>query len=258
MRLNLLSFAMQVFIPTVHLCSKQDRAVMAWCIHSSHQPLLWCTASTGRRRPSSFVQWSAAFLLPLRLHPSYSVPPGHIQGWLGWPSHHHRRKPHTQSAVALGARIPVSWVWRGDNLWTINLILNMYCKYVCICIAWDMCNYSVIFLIWQVLHIPDIDWESSGLAPSVPNSGIHVPEIECPLSPEEFAQLQGAVDPLSSRNLGVDTYLAALQYMQGIGYRWFFSSIHLPFTNTWRVTVIPTVFNKCNVVGENALSCFFF
>ncbi|XP_063067584.1 uncharacterized protein LOC134459214 isoform X2 [Engraulis encrasicolus] len=71
----------------------------------------------------------------------------------------------------------------------------------------------------EVLHIPDIDWESSGLAPSVPNSGIHVPEIECPLSPEEFAQLQGAVDPLSSRNLGVDTYLAALQYMQGIGYR---------------------------------------
>ncbi|KAL6463170.1 hypothetical protein MHYP_G00275610 [Metynnis hypsauchen] len=36
------------------------------------------------------------------------------------------------------------------------------------------------------LNIPKIDWESSGLLPSDSNSGIHVPEIECPLTADEL------------------------------------------------------------------------
>ncbi|KAF0043700.1 hypothetical protein F2P81_005037 [Scophthalmus maximus] len=67
-------------------------------------------------------------------------------------------------------------------------------------------------------HIPQIDWESSGLIPSDPNCGIQVPEIECTLSPVELAGLNAAVDPLVSTSLVADVYLAALQYMYSIGY----------------------------------------
>lgn len=75
-----------------------------------------------------------------------------------------------------------------------------------------------IFLILQDQHIPQIDWESSGLIPSDPNCGIQVPEIECTLSPVELAGLNAAVDPLVSTSLVADVYLAALQYMYSIGY----------------------------------------
>ncbi|XP_078794479.1 uncharacterized protein LOC144988211 [Oryzias latipes] len=68
------------------------------------------------------------------------------------------------------------------------------------------------------LNIPQIDWESSGLVCSDPNSGISVPEIECPLSQQELAGLTAAVNPLGSANLGVDVYLATLQYLQSIAY----------------------------------------
>ncbi|KAI4800296.1 hypothetical protein KUCAC02_013341 [Chaenocephalus aceratus] len=66
----------------------------------------------------------------------------------------------------------------------------------------------------QDLQIPLIDWESSGLVSIVPNPGIQVPEIESPLTPVEFDGLKDAVDPLESTSLGIDTYLAAMQYMQ--------------------------------------------
>lgn len=69
------------------------------------------------------------------------------------------------------------------------------------------------------LHIPVIDWESSGLIPSDPNCGIHVPESDCPLTPDELAGLCAAVDPMGpSTCMGVDRYLAALEYMHRIGY----------------------------------------
>ncbi|XP_052464888.1 uncharacterized protein LOC128021616 isoform X1 [Carassius gibelio] len=69
------------------------------------------------------------------------------------------------------------------------------------------------------LQIPQIDWESSGLIPSDTNSGIQVPEIECPLSSEELNELKAAVDPMQpSGNFGADVYIATLQYMHSIGY----------------------------------------
>nr|XP_029131207.1 uncharacterized protein LOC114917255 [Labrus bergylta] len=70
----------------------------------------------------------------------------------------------------------------------------------------------------QDLDIPHIDWESSGLVQSDPNSGIQVPETECPLNPVEFAGLKAVVDPMRSTSLGADVYVAALQYMNSIGY----------------------------------------
>ncbi|XP_076836033.1 uncharacterized protein LOC143481770 [Brachyhypopomus gauderio] len=69
------------------------------------------------------------------------------------------------------------------------------------------------------LSIPLIDWECSGLPPSDSNSGVHVPEIECPLTADELAGLKAAIDPMrQSTSLGADIYFAALQYMQNIGY----------------------------------------
>ncbi|CAL8345286.1 unnamed protein product [Merluccius merluccius] len=73
------------------------------------------------------------------------------------------------------------------------------------------------------LHIPPIDWEDSGLIPD-PNCGVHVPESDYPLMPEELAGLHAAglhaaVDPLApSTCMGVDIYMAAVQYMQNLGY----------------------------------------
>ncbi|XP_056443363.1 uncharacterized protein LOC130380193 [Gadus chalcogrammus] len=68
------------------------------------------------------------------------------------------------------------------------------------------------------LHIPHIDWEDSGLIPD-PNCGVHVPESDYPLRPEELAGLHAAVDPLApSTCMGVDIYMAAVQYMQSLGY----------------------------------------
>ncbi|CAL8370479.1 unnamed protein product [Boreogadus saida] len=64
------------------------------------------------------------------------------------------------------------------------------------------------------LHIPHIDWEDSGLITD-PNCGVHVPESDYPLRPEELAGLHAAVDPLApSTCMGVDIYMAAVQYMQ--------------------------------------------
>ena len=71
----------------------------------------------------------------------------------------------------------------------------------------------------QDLHIPVIDWECSGLIPSDPDSGVHVPESDCPLTPEGLAELHAAVDPMGpSSSVGVDKYLAALEYMQCRGH----------------------------------------
>lgn len=71
----------------------------------------------------------------------------------------------------------------------------------------------------QALNIPQIDWESSGLVVSDPNLGVQVPEIECPLSPEELAGLKAAVNPMElSTSFGADVYLRALEYIQSIGY----------------------------------------
>lgn len=50
-----------------------------------------------------------------------------------------------------------------------------------------------------------------------PNSGVQVPEIECPLSPGELSGLNDAVSQLRSSNFGADIYLVALQYLQTIG-----------------------------------------
>ncbi|MEQ2300487.1 hypothetical protein AMECASPLE_026007 [Ameca splendens] len=60
------------------------------------------------------------------------------------------------------------------------------------------------------IQVPQIEWESSGLIPSEPNSGVLVPEVECPLSPCEFSGLSSTVNPLSVTTLGVDYYLATL------------------------------------------------
>ncbi|CAL8270224.1 unnamed protein product [Arctogadus glacialis] len=68
------------------------------------------------------------------------------------------------------------------------------------------------------LHIPHIDWEDSGLIPD-PNCSVHVPESDYPLRPEELAGLHAAVEPLApSTCMGVDIYMAAVQYMQSLGY----------------------------------------
>ncbi len=77
----------------------------------------------------------------------------------------------------------------------------------------------LIHLFSQNLQIPQIDWESSGLIPSHTNSGIQVPEIECPLRSEERNELKAAVDPMQpSEHFGADVYVATLQYMHSIGY----------------------------------------
>lgn len=71
--------------------------------------------------------------------------------------------------------------------------------------------------IFQGLCIPHIDWEGSGLISHDPNCGVHVPENECPLSSEEMAGLRAAVNPLGpSTCLGVDIYLAALEYVRSV------------------------------------------
>lgn len=68
-------------------------------------------------------------------------------------------------------------------------------------------------------HIPLIDWESSGLTPSDPNCVVHVPQTDCPLTPDDLAGLSAAVDPMGhSTCMGVDRYLAALEYKHSIGY----------------------------------------
>ena len=52
-----------------------------------------------------------------------------------------------------------------------------------------------------------------------PNCGVHVPESDYPLGSEELAGLHAAVDPLApSTCMGVDIYMAAVQYMQTLGY----------------------------------------
>lgn len=64
-----------------------------------------------------------------------------------------------------------------------------------------------------------IDWESSGLVTGEPNCGVHVPETDCPLRPDELAGLSAAVNPMANSTcMGVDGYLAALEYMHSIGY----------------------------------------
>ncbi|CAM4570665.1 unnamed protein product [Leuciscus chuanchicus] len=69
------------------------------------------------------------------------------------------------------------------------------------------------------LQIPLVDWESSGLIPCDPNCGVHVPESDCHLRPDDLAGLSAAVDPMGpSTCMGVDKYLAALEYMHSIGY----------------------------------------
>lgn len=69
------------------------------------------------------------------------------------------------------------------------------------------------------LHIPMVDWKSIGLTPCDPNCGVHVSESDCPLRPDDLAGLSAAVDPVGpSTCMGVDKYLAALEYMHSIGY----------------------------------------
>lgn len=65
------------------------------------------------------------------------------------------------------------------------------------------------------LNIPLIDWESSGLTPCDTNCGVNVPESDCTLSPDDLAGLRVAVDPMGpSTSMGVDKYLAALDYIK--------------------------------------------
>lgn len=64
-----------------------------------------------------------------------------------------------------------------------------------------------------------IDWERSGLIPCDPNCGVHVPETDCPLRPDDLAVLTADADPVGhSTCMEVDRYLAALYYMHSIGY----------------------------------------
>ena len=50
-------------------------------------------------------------------------------------------------------------------------------------------------------------------------TGVHVPKSDYPLRPEELAGLHAAVDPLApSTCMEVDIYMAAVQYMQSLGY----------------------------------------
>ncbi len=79
--------------------------------------------------------------------------------------------------------------------------------------------FLLIHLFLQNLQIPQIDWESSGFMPSDTNSGIQVPEIECPLRYEELDELKAHVDPMQqSETFVADVYIATLQYMHSIGY----------------------------------------
>ncbi len=75
--------------------------------------------------------------------------------------------------------------------------------------------FLLIHLFLHNLQIPQLDWESSGLIPSVINYGIQFPEIECPLRSEELNELKAAVDPM---HFGADVYIATLHYMHVIGY----------------------------------------
>ncbi|XP_062851902.1 uncharacterized protein LOC134314975 isoform X2 [Trichomycterus rosablanca] len=68
----------------------------------------------------------------------------------------------------------------------------------------------------EVLDIPEIDWESSGL-PHIRNAGIHVPTTGCPLTAEQFTALRDLIDPrATSQSRGVDIYMAAMQFCQAL------------------------------------------
>ncbi|KAF4090089.1 hypothetical protein AMELA_G00047940 [Ameiurus melas] len=65
------------------------------------------------------------------------------------------------------------------------------------------------------LSIPHIDWESSGLIADA-HASIVVPTTECPLSEEQMAALQEAVDPKTTSDIWLGIYLAALQFCQSV------------------------------------------
>ncbi|KAI2645950.1 Botulinum neurotoxin type D [Labeo rohita] len=74
----------------------------------------------------------------------------------------------------------------------------------------------------HLLHVPEnedidillIDWESSGF-PVEPDSGIQVPDIECPLTAEAYGELRVAIDPMGPSDcFGRDIYLSVVQYVQ--------------------------------------------
>ncbi|XP_062864455.1 uncharacterized protein LOC134326193 [Trichomycterus rosablanca] len=68
----------------------------------------------------------------------------------------------------------------------------------------------------EVLDIPEIDWESSGL-PHIRNAGIHVPATGCPLTAEQFTALRDFIDPrATSQSRGADIYMAAVQFCQAL------------------------------------------
>ncbi|KAG1947434.1 RNA polymerase II subunit A C-terminal domain phosphatase [Pimephales promelas] len=63
------------------------------------------------------------------------------------------------------------------------------------------------------IQIEDIDWESSGLSHNSANTGVAVPEMECPLKTEDIETLRLATAPLShSNNFGRDIYLFTLAH----------------------------------------------
>lgn len=57
------------------------------------------------------------------------------------------------------------------------------------------------------------------LHPVIPTVVSMSRESDCPLRPDDLAGLSAAVDPVGpSTCMGVDKYLAALEYMHSIGY----------------------------------------
>lgn len=70
-----------------------------------------------------------------------------------------------------------------------------------------------VFLL-QVVHIPDIEWEESGLS-CLNHSTVVVPNTDCPLTEEQMAGLCEVVNPRAvSQSFGSDIYIAAVQFCE--------------------------------------------
>lgn len=62
---------------------------------------------------------------------------------------------------------------------------------------------------FQVLYLPHLDWEDSGLP------DVTVPEMGDVLSDEQMAALRAAINPLGhSQSHGSDIYLLTVEYFQ--------------------------------------------
>ncbi|XP_076867025.1 uncharacterized protein LOC143518427 [Brachyhypopomus gauderio] len=68
----------------------------------------------------------------------------------------------------------------------------------------------------EVMNIPHIDWEDSGYVNSS-DTGVNLPQLDCPLTPQQMEQLREYIDPLHpSESNGMDLFLNTVQYVESL------------------------------------------